>query len=89
MKIRPLILLSLAAALALNGQTYTKGVGVYPGDPRQDFAPAAVPGDQTVRNLALRHPAYQSSAYDYNLTAQLVTDGIKETKPPRWLRPMV
>jgi hypothetical protein len=85
MEIRPLIFLSLYAVLVLNGQTYTKGVGVYPGDPRQDFAPVATPGDQTVRNLALRRPAYQSSAYDYNLTAQLVTDGIKETKAPRWL----
>ena len=74
--------------MALNGQQYTKGVGVYPGDPKQDFAPvvapAAAPAAQTERNLALRRPAYQSSAYDYNLTAQLVTDGIKETKPPRW-----
>jgi hypothetical protein len=70
--------------MALNGQSYTKGVGVYPGDPKQDFAPAVAPGDQAVRNLALRRPAYQSSAYDYNLTAQLVTDGIKETKRPRW-----
>ena len=78
------MLLSLGAAIVLNGQQFTKGVGVYPGDPKQDFAPAIVPADQVVRNLALRRPAYQSSAYDYNLTAQLVTDGIKETKPPRW-----
>ena len=70
--------------MALHSQQYTKGVGVYPGDPKQDFAPAVVPGDRTVRNLALRRPAYQSSAYDYNLTAQLVTDGIKETRLPRW-----
>jgi hypothetical protein len=74
--------------MALNAQQYTKGVGVYPGDPKQDFAPVVVPAvstdAQTVRNLALRRPAYQSSAYDYNLTAQLVTDGIKETQPPRW-----
>jgi hypothetical protein len=82
---KSVILLSMCAALSLNGQQYTKGVGVYPGDPKQDFAPALVPGDsQAVRNLALRRPAYQSSAYDYNLTAQLVTDGIKETALPRW-----
>ena len=30
-------------------------------------------------------PAYQSSSYDYNLTAQLITDGIKDTKLPRWV----
>jgi len=85
---RSAILLSLCAFAALNGQPYTKGVGVYPGDPKQDFAPAVVPATsaaaQAVRNLALRRPAFQSSAYDYNLTAQLVTDGIKETKAPRW-----
>ena len=32
----------------------------------------------TYRNLALHRPAYQSSAYDYNLTAQLITDGVKD-----------
>jgi len=39
----------------------------------------------TYRNLALHRPAYQSSSYDYNLTAQLITDGIKETALPRWI----
>jgi beta-galactosidase/beta-glucuronidase len=39
----------------------------------------------TYRNLALHRPAYQSSAYDYNLTAQLVTDGIKEESLPQWV----
>lgn len=36
-------------------------------------------------NLALRKAAYASSSYDYNLTAQLVTDGIVETEEPAWL----
>ncbi len=44
-----------------------------------------VPETQTYRNLALHRPAYHSSSYDYNLTAQLVTDGIKETSMPRWV----
>jgi len=26
-----------------------------------------------------------TASYDYNLTAQLVTDGIKETSLPRWI----
>ncbi len=80
---RPVIL-CLLAIFALNAQQYTRGVGVYPGDPNQDFAPAMVWDSQTYRNLALHRPAYQSSAYDYNLTAQLVTDGIKATELPRW-----
>ena len=80
-----ILLLTLLAASILNAQPYTRGVGVYPGDPSQEFAPALVPDTTTYRNLALHRPAYQSSAYDYNLTAQLVTDGIKETSLPRWL----
>ncbi len=36
-------------------------------------------------NLALRHPAYHSSAIDYNATAQLAVDGILETEPGCWV----
>ena len=79
------VILFLAAVMALNAQTYTRGVGVYPGDPREDFAATLVSGGQTYRNLALHRPAYQLSAYDYNLTAQLVTDGIIDTRLPRWV----
>ena len=39
----------------------------------------------TYRNLALLRPAYHSSSYDYNLTAQLITDGIRETHLPEWV----
>jgi hypothetical protein len=77
--------LILSVIFALEAQTYTRGVGVYPGDPKEDFAAVMVPDTQTYRNLALHRPAYQSSAYDYNLTAQLVTDGIKDTALPRWV----
>ena len=66
-------------------EEYTRGVGVYPGDPKEDSAPALVPDTATYRNLALRRPAYHSSSYDYNLTAQLLTDGIIEAGLPRWL----
>lgn len=41
--------------------------------------------DNTYRNLSLHRPAYQSSAYDYNVAVQLVTDGIKETALPQWI----
>ena len=58
---------------------------MYPGDPGEDFAPVLVPDTATYRNLALHRPAYHSSSYDYNLTAQLLTDGIIETAPPRRL----
>ena len=64
---------------------YTRGVGIYPGDPSEDFRPVLVPDDSTYRNLALHRPAYHSSSYDYNLTAQLVTDGIKDSHLPDWV----
>jgi hypothetical protein len=70
---------------ALQAQQYSRGVGVYPGNPKEDFAAQVVPDtSQTYRNLALNRAAYQSSSYDFNLTAQLATDGIKETRLPRW-----
>lgn len=54
-------------------------------DPAESFAPALVPDTTAYRNLALRRPAYHSSSRDYNLTAQLVTDGIPAAGAPRWL----
>ena len=44
-----LLLLSLLAASILSAQPYTRGIGVYPGDPNQDFAPTLVPDTTTLR----------------------------------------
>jgi hypothetical protein len=82
---RNIALSFLAALLSLGAQQYTLGVGVYPGDPRENFAPSFHIDSTTYRNLALHRAAYQSSSYDYNLTAQLVTDGIVETGLPHWV----
>jgi beta-galactosidase/beta-glucuronidase len=71
--------------VATSAVEYTRGVGVYPGEPREDFGPTLEPDPSTYRNLALHRPAYHSSSYDYNLTAQLVTDGIKDTHLPDWV----
>ena len=84
MKYFGLLYLAFFAAAA-SSQQYTRGLGVYPGDPRQYDGPTLAVDATTYRNLALHRPAYQSSAYDYNLTAQLVTDGIKERDLPRWV----
>jgi hypothetical protein len=65
--------------------SFTRGIGVYPGAPEDFFGPSFVIDSTTYRNLALHRPATHSSAYDYNLTAQLVTDGIVDTTPPRWI----
>jgi hypothetical protein len=83
--LKRVLLLTILWSLATNAQEYTRGVGVYPGDPREDFSPSMRIDADTYRNLALRRPAYQSSAYDYNLTAQLVTDGIRDTRTPWWI----
>jgi hypothetical protein len=82
---RRIVLLGLTAVCVAAAQEYTRGIGVYPGDPKEDFGPTLIRDGSTYRNLALHRPAYHSSSYDYNLTAQLITDGIKETALPRWL----
>jgi hypothetical protein len=76
---------ALASATAKKSVEYTRGLGVFPGAPSEFFGPELVAAEPTYRNLALRRPAYHSSSYDYNLTAQLVTDGIKDTNLPQWV----
>ena len=65
---------------------YTRGIGVYPGSPQEDFSPELLPGGNEYRNLAWMRAAYQSSSYDYNLTAQLLTDGILTNQSPHYLQ---
>ncbi len=79
-----IVLPGLMAISVLAAQDFTRGVGIYPGSPAEYSGPTLEP-DQTYRNLALRRAAYQSSSYDYNLTSQLVTDGIRDTAAPRWI----
>lgn len=55
----------------------------YPGNPAENFAPNLV-ADPSYKNLALYRQAYASSSWDYNLTAQLVTDGTIEAGPPAY-----
>jgi len=65
--------------------TFSRGIGVYPGAETENFAPKLKPDQTHYRNIALHRPAFHSSSYDYNLTAQLITDGIIETKMPLWI----
>jgi hypothetical protein len=76
---------ALCAFSACASGDFTRGVGVYPGDPASFDGPTAVLESATYRNLALHRPATASSNYDYSLTAQLVTDGIIDSRLPRWL----
>lgn len=55
----------------------TLGIGVYPGNPDENFAPSIVPGDNQYRNIALMRAAKHSSSADCAQVAQLLTDGIK------------
>ncbi len=68
-----------------NADKYTRGVGIYPGNPAEDFSPALITDNENYRNLARLRPAWHSSSYDYNLTAQLVTDGIITHEMPDYI----
>ena len=68
----------------------TRGIGLYPGAALENFdAQMVLDPDAPYRNLALLRPAFASSNYDYNLTAQLVTDGLVDTQMPRWLTTVI
>ncbi|KAA6331281.1 Exo-beta-D-glucosaminidase [termite gut metagenome] len=60
---------------------YTRGIGAYPGSPDENFSPQLVV-DKSYRNIAKYRSAYHSSSYDYNLTSQLITDGLISSELP-------
>lgn len=76
----PLILFSLWAKA---DDDKTRGIGQYPGRQREAFIPQrTLPADYA--NQAWMRQAWASSSIDYNLTAQLATDGIlTQEEPPR------
>ncbi len=86
--LRPLLILLVAGSfIGLAGcntknSYYTRGIGIYPGAVNQTFSPARSIDRSTYRNLALQRPAFHSSSYDCNLTAQLITDGIRPDTLP-------
>lgn len=73
--------LMILASCSSNAE-YTRGIGVYPGDPDDYTGPQAVAGGDEYRNLALNRTARHSSSIDYNLTAQLAVDGIVSDTAP-------
>ena len=66
-------------------QEYSHRAGIYPGNVNENFSPAMKIDSLNYRNLALHRPVYQSSSYDFNLTGQLLTDGIKDSLLPSWI----
>ena len=70
------ILIAAAAVFAGCCKVAPNTIGIYPGDPEENFAPALVPAGDEYRNLALQRAAMQSSAFDLEQSAQLATDGL-------------
>lgn len=79
-----LLLLSAASLLQLSAQNLSRGIGVYPGRPSEYTGPSLVV-DSTSRNIALHRAVYQSSSFDNNLTAQMLTDGVETVRLPSLL----
>lgn len=67
------------------GESYTRGIGVYPGDPEEFFGPVQTVDNDSYRNVALLRETRHSSSYDYNLTGQLATDGIVSAEKPYYI----
>jgi hypothetical protein len=53
-----IFLLALFAVLSFAAPQETRGIGIFPGDPDEDFAPTLIPDDPSYRNLALHRPAW-------------------------------
>lgn len=64
---------------------YSRGVGIYPGNTSEDFSPILVEDNINHRNIAKLRSSYNSSSYDFNLTAQLITDGIIINEIPAYI----
>lgn len=62
----------------------TRGIGIYPGKQSEFFGPQ-MQIDKKYKNLALHRAVYQSGAHDFNLTAQLLTDGVVTSEQPAFL----
>lgn len=75
-----------AAAEAFSVGGFTRGIGMYPGAPAEFFGPELIADTSgSHRNLALLRPVWGSSSYDYNLTPQLLTDGLAGAAMPQWI----
>jgi len=79
----------LLTAASQNTDNHTRGIGQYPGDPNEYYAPTVSwTSSDRPTNVALHRAAWASSTYDYNHMAHLVTDGICDTSEPATLTAM-
>ena len=74
----------ICASCSQGNEGYNRGIGIYPGNPDEDFSPV-LSTDKQYRNIALNRAVYSSSSYDYCLTGQLTTDGIVENTLPKYM----
>ena len=74
----------LLLGFATQAQVMNRPIGQYPGNPGEYYGPTLV-ANNDYRNLALHRTVYQSSSWDFNLTSQLLTDGIVDEAAPAWL----
>jgi len=65
--------IGMSVAVTAMADDNTRGIGRYPGNPAENFAPMLRETD-VITNLALRRPVRASSSFDFCLTPQLVTD---------------
>ena len=70
--------------ITVSAQQLNRPIGQYPGNPSEYYGPKLVQ-DNSYRDIALHRMVYQSSSWDFNLTSQLLTDGIVDKEPPAWL----
>ena len=80
---KQLKMLAICMAITACSSNEDYSTHLYPGNPAEDSSPILVK-DHEYRNLALNRAAYASSSRDYNLTAQLVTDGLLPDGGPQF-----
>lgn len=82
-----IIMAALGLTLATSAQAQNhdnRGIGLYPGNKAEYTAPRLTT-DNEYRDLALNRLATASSSIDFNLTAQLATDGLLTKGEPTTL----
>ena len=79
-----IIAILMAMACIVQAQQLNRPIGQYPGNPSEYYGPMMVQ-DNSFNNFALYRTVYQSSSWDYNLTSQLLTDGLIDKELPAWL----
>ena len=82
-----IFLFTALIACLVQAQQFNRPIGQYPGNPSEYYGPVIMNGQGrcTFEYLSKFHTVYQSSSWDYNLTSQLLTDGIIDEHDPAWL----